>query len=365
MKKLLKTALALIVVLILLGSSPIPVQADSGLNVDYVGWYLAVNGVDVDKVALSFDVNLAGKYEIVVELMDNDKRVVSTGNRIVTNLDKKDKVIIDLSDAPVALVYYIGVTVKKLPTAPGEDGPSIYYLKTDLFGLVKNYRISYSGEMQKAIEATSEDGMLTISIPKSTIVLDKDGKRLKTLKVAVDESPPLPPEDAHIIGLAYNFGPSRATFDPALTLTWRYDPEVLPERVEEENLVLAYYDQEAGRWVEIKCLVDTVNNIITASINHFTTFAIIGYEVVSPPVIPPPEPEPTPPEKPEPVTPEPVEPTPTPVEPTPVSPEVEPEPVTPVTPEKPNWPLIIGVIIAGVLISSGIHYYYFRKRRAH
>ncbi|GAI86393.1 unnamed protein product, partial [marine sediment metagenome] len=44
----------------------------------------------------------------------------------------------------------------------------------------------------------------------------------------------------------------------------------------EEDLVLAYYDEAAGEWLELDCVVDTENNIITASVPHFTTFAIIG-----------------------------------------------------------------------------------------
>jgi len=116
MKKLIGIALIGIVALVLFGSLPIS-SAKAGpdaLNVDYIGWCLA--DIDtVDKVALSFNVNLKSKHEIIVKLMDNDGKVVSTGNLIVTNLKKKDKAIIDLSDAPIAIVYYIGVTVKKLP----------------------------------------------------------------------------------------------------------------------------------------------------------------------------------------------------------------------------------------------------------
>ena len=162
--------------------------------------------------------------------------------------------------------------------------PTYDYTETNLFGIEASFRISSTGEILETIEATSEDGMLTITIPEGTIALDKDGKRLASLEMAVDESPPDPPEDAHIIGLAYDFGPDGATFDPAITLTWSYDPDALPEDVAEEDLVIAYYDEDAGRWVELDCVVDTVNNIITASIAHFTTFAIIGVvPVVTPP----------------------------------------------------------------------------------
>jgi len=160
-----------------------------------------------------------------------------------------------------------GVGAGPTPQAPVE---------TNLFGIEESFEISSDGEIEETIEATSEDGNLTITIPEGTKALDKDGESLESLEAAVDESPPSPPEDAHVVGLAYDFGPDGATFDPPITFTWSYDPDALPEGVAEEDLVIAYYDEGSGKWVELSGTVDTENNTITASISHFTTFAIIG-----------------------------------------------------------------------------------------
>jgi len=177
----------------------------------------------------------------------------------------------------------VTITVSATPKIAS---PRRYYIDTNLFGTETRFRISKTGEILKTIEATSEDGMFTITIPKNTIALDKDGKRLKELLAAVDESPPGPPEDAHIIGLAYDFGPAGATFEPAITLTWSYNPADIAE----EDLVIAYYDEATGEWVELEgCVVDTENNTITAPFSHFNTFAVIGVvpvveeEIVLPP----------------------------------------------------------------------------------
>lgn len=162
--------------------------------------------------------------------------------------------------------------------------PSIpSYVETTLFGVTGEFRISDEGEILETIEATSADGMLTITIPKGTIALDKEGEPLSSLTVDVDPSPPDPPKDANIIGLAYDFGPEGATFDPAITFTWNYDPDALPEDVAEEDLVIAYYDEDTGEWLELPCVVDTENNTVTASVRHFTTFAIITRVVPPPP----------------------------------------------------------------------------------
>lgn len=190
----------------------------------------------------------------------------------------------DLDGNEMAEAYEWSFTTRAKPaTGGGGAAPPTYYTDTNLFGTEESFRISSSGKILETIEATSEDGMLTIAIPKGTIALDKDGKRLKSLEAAVDESPPDPPKDTNIIGLAYDFDPDGATFDPAITLTWSYDHYILPTGVAEKDLVLAYYDEDAGKWVELECVVDTVNNTITASVNHFTTFAVIA---VTPPPAP-------------------------------------------------------------------------------
>ena len=156
---------------------------------------------------------------------------------------------------------------------------NIRHIRGNIFGEDLDFRISSDGEVKEPIEVNSEDGRLTVTIPKDTIANGEDGKRLKSLEITANENPPPPPEDVHIIDLAYDFGPSGATFDPPITLEFTYDPDTTPEGVNEQDLVLAYYDENAGEWVELECTVDTATHTITASVPHFTTFAIIGNEV--------------------------------------------------------------------------------------
>ncbi|GAH81884.1 unnamed protein product [marine sediment metagenome] len=51
-------------------------------------------------------------------------------------------------------------------SSPAPSPPPTYYIDTDLFTIGKSYRISRTGEILKTIEATSEDGMLTMTIPE-------------------------------------------------------------------------------------------------------------------------------------------------------------------------------------------------------
>jgi len=155
------------------------------------------------------------------------------------------------------------------------DEPS-YYLKINLLGTSQSFSTSHSGKVRQTVEITSTDGLLTVTIPKGTVARQENGNRLTTFGVSVKENPPPPPENSNIIGLTYDFEPDGATFDPPITLTFTYDPETLPEGVEEEDLVLAFYDEDTGSWIELECVVDTDNHTITALVSHFTNFAIIG-----------------------------------------------------------------------------------------
>lgn len=168
------------------------------------------------------------------------------------------------------------------PPPPPEPEPG---LEVIVDGESTTYSISEEGEVLEKIERTSSDGRMTIVIPEGTIALDKDGNPLSALTTEVAPDPPPPPEDAHIIGLAYDLGPPGATFDPPLTLTWQYDPADIPEGVAEEDLVIAYYDQATGTWMELPSEVDVETKTITAKVFHFTTFAVIAAAPVVPPVL--------------------------------------------------------------------------------
>jgi len=163
------------------------------------------------------------------------------------------------------------------PTPPGTIG-------TNLFGNVSGFSISSTGEVLQTITAGSADGTLSLVIPAGTIALDAHGNPLSSLTADIDPNPPCPPpEGAYIIGLTYSFEPDGATFAPPISLEYTYDPAEIPEGVAEEDLVIAYCDEDSGEWVECPCTVDPVTHTITASVSHFTTFAII-----TPPVPPPP-----------------------------------------------------------------------------
>jgi len=162
-----------------------------------------------------------------------------------------------------------------------EDSERLYYIVGEIFGKESHFRISAEGEVEKKIEISSQGGDLTVTIAKGTMTEDDDGDPLDTLQITADDNPPAPPNDAGIIGLAYELGPSGASFDPAITISFSYDPDEIPAGVDEEELTLAYYDEDDDRWVELDSTVDTEAHTVTASVEHFTTFTVIGNEAES------------------------------------------------------------------------------------
>ena len=146
------------------------------------------------------------------------------------------------------------------------------------------YDISRYGELLEDIERISEQCGLTISIPEGTIALDEDGDPLDIIELIPDDPVCPPPEDAYIIGLTCDFRPNGATFDPPIEVEVSYDPADVPEDIAEEDLVLAYCDEETLEWVVLEDFdVDTVNNTVTGGVPHFTIFAIVGFVTPPPP----------------------------------------------------------------------------------
>ena len=242
------------------------------------------------------------------------------------------------------------------PPAPPLEPPVLPRGTTDVRGMVGT-----GCRFTESVPATSDDELCTLTIPEGTVGLTEDLECITEITMVTMDDPPPPPEEAHVIGLVYDFGPDGATFEDAIILTFTYDPDSLPEGVSEEDLVIAYFID--GEWIELEGVVDTETKTVTASVSHFTTFALIG----TPPTVVEEEP---PVVKEEPVVAEKEEEPVVEEEPSVVEEEVEPAPVeeeVEVTPEPAagiNWP-VVGGIIGGVVLLVGWLIFLFWRRRAY
>jgi len=136
--------------------------------------------------------------------------------------------------------------------------------------------ITAEGAFTETVVVESFDGLAQLIIDEGTIGLI-EGEPLSEISITEMEEPPAPPTDSSVVGLVYDFGPDGATFEPPITLTFTYDPAEIPEGVAEEDLVAAYYDEEAGEWVECEYTCDPETHCIMAYICHFTAFSVLAY----------------------------------------------------------------------------------------
>ncbi|MFC2004635.1 hypothetical protein ACFLUY_00245 [Chloroflexota bacterium] len=135
------------------------------------------------------------------------------------------------------------------------------------------------------VESELDNGKVVIE--EDTVGKTKEGEALNEIwLIEMDKEPSAPLEDTASVGAQYDAGPNGSTFDRPITITLAYDPGGLPRRASEEDLVIATWDVDAGKWVELEgSTVDTVNNVVSAPVNHFSRYTILVY-------VPPPPPPP-------------------------------------------------------------------------
>jgi len=139
-------------------------------------------------------------------------------------------------------------------------------------------KIDEKGVVQEDIEHPIVPGQVVLDVPKGTTVLTAEGMPLQSItaeEVSLDGTPS--PPEAHIIGFAYLLGPEGATFDPAITITMKYDRAAVPQGVAENDLILAYYDVASSTWKTLSdIVVDTVNHTVSGKAIHFTLFSVLA-----------------------------------------------------------------------------------------
>jgi hypothetical protein len=136
--------------------------------------------------------------------------------------------------------------------------------------------IDNSGEVAEKLQLDSGDGEVKIEVPGGTRAINATGAPLSTIELQLVDEPPPVQSGQYIAGPACDLGPDGSTFEPPLSLTLQYEQSLIPEDTDEANMVLAYFDEGTGQWIELDSEVDTDLNTVTARVPHFTLFAAIG-----------------------------------------------------------------------------------------
>ena len=148
-------------------------------------------------------------------------------------------------------------TATPAPSGGGGVGPSS----------VNNVPTDNYGKVTSTTTVSSSDGSSKITLNEGTTALDSKGKALKS--VTINPASTL----GGTIGLI-NLGPDGATFEPAITLSFTFDPNDVPEG---KAVVIKVFDGTG--WIELETTVDTVTNTATAKVSHFTMFGLFTEKV--------------------------------------------------------------------------------------
>jgi hypothetical protein len=155
-----------------------------------------------------------------------------------------------------------------------EPPPTSGWVTVSLTGLGANPDLitDNSGEAREKSQLKNGDGKVTMDVSKGTILTDSHGAGLKAMSAVRPSAVPDPPA-GDVLLVSYVLGPANAKFNPPLNLTLTYDPLSLPAGAMENNLYLAAWD--GIEWSELESKVDTTAKTVSASIAHFSQYALL------------------------------------------------------------------------------------------
>ena len=133
--------------------------------------------------------------------------------------------------------------------------------------------ISPAGVTMVPIIAHSDDNLVSLDIPANTVATQANGQALSAVFITATD-PPTPPADSNILGIPYNFGPSGAQFNPAVTITLPIPAGLTAAEI--ADLTIAFYDTATGTWIELtNVTINAASGTISGSTTHFTVFAVL------------------------------------------------------------------------------------------
>ncbi|MCK9356663.1 MAG: hypothetical protein M0R22_05915 [Dehalococcoidia bacterium] len=129
--------------------------------------------------------------------------------------------------------------------------------------------------LEKESLSQLEKSGLSVDIPDGTEALDADGNELDDVSIEVAAVHDVP-TTMTVVSRVYDVLPSGATFDPPITLTFEYDQASVPAGVDENELTVAWFDEESGAWTPLKSDVNEEDGIVTADVAHFSEFCVLS-----------------------------------------------------------------------------------------
>ncbi len=134
--------------------------------------------------------------------------------------------------------------------------------------------INNQGEFINKVVISAPDGSISLSIEAGTAILDANNTPLQSIKVAIDQVIPVPPEQAEIIADIFDIQPQSAIISPSLYVTLSYDPSLLPQGVSENDLWVYYFNGDSWEIMGYKNQDMTLNRV-TTKISRFGKYSVL------------------------------------------------------------------------------------------
>jgi hypothetical protein len=135
--------------------------------------------------------------------------------------------------------------------------------------------IDSRGVVTQDLRMSSPDESVRVLIPAGTVALTTDKRPVRTIQLTISSDLPVVPDDVFVAGTGFEFGPTGATFTPAITISLPYDPSAIPDTMAEDNVEPAFFDTHGANWVSLGGSVDPTAHTVTTQVTHFTTFAVL------------------------------------------------------------------------------------------
>ncbi|MCM8814066.1 MAG: hypothetical protein NC924_09075 [Candidatus Omnitrophica bacterium] len=180
----------------------------------------------------------------------------------------------------------------------GIDGHQVIYFERNSFiDTSETYEQTVDGDAGGTVVVPH--GVLqgcSLQIPAGALAIP-----LRIFVAEVVEPPPMPRADVKIIGSVVDFGPGDTRFAQPVTITIPYAESNLAAqgRTEQDSFAVYYFNIKSEAWELVPgAFVDTVNNRVAVTTNHFSMYAIgvspAGQSQSAPEATPSPAPTPTP-----------------------------------------------------------------------
>jgi hypothetical protein len=132
------------------------------------------------------------------------------------------------------------------------------------------------GEILEDISAMDADSQIELFIPKGTVVKNKYGQALVSLRITPQENQAAGPGSI-MIGQPFVIEPDGATFNGPATLIIRYSDSEVPAGFPVDKLYIALWDPATLTWIDLGGTVDAGAGTVSVEIDHLSTYALMGH----------------------------------------------------------------------------------------